>query len=119
MVEVIPFRCGEGEGGLKDWTRHLPQLLMRGGAAVARLAHNQEAGGSIPPPATSFRTGELSLGPPTWFHLLVGTTSKSTLLPNETTATTRYGNPTESRSLFHKCLANEKPLTSEDLRYVA
>lgn len=29
-------------------------ILSQGRASAARLAHNQEAGGSIPPPATSF-----------------------------------------------------------------
>ena len=31
---------------------NLRTFTMRGRAVVARLAHNQEAGGAIPPPAT-------------------------------------------------------------------
>lgn len=39
-----------------------PQFLMRDGAAVARLAHNQEVVGAIPAPATTFEPHDGRIG---------------------------------------------------------
>ena len=38
-------------------TIHKNLILSRGGAEVAREAHNLKVGGSIPPPATNFKPG--------------------------------------------------------------
>lgn len=50
--------CSEHERG-SDKAQH----VLRGGAEAARLAHNQEVGGSSPPPATRSRCDPLGLHP--------------------------------------------------------
>ena len=45
------FRALENEACAREQDRQ--EMTLRGGAVVARLAHNQKVGGSIPSPVTS------------------------------------------------------------------